>query len=163
MKDPIEYKDYPEGSGLKRYYDSVYLPLKEYLLKYYYDTVEVDRFKCFYNEYVLPILDKENRSEYDKFLFQKKPPFVVDYEKFDTFFNDKILSEKYPDTELFNFLSFLYAISFQFENIDTFLNWINNIKYFNNYTLDEILQLPFGNNFIKSNLRELPILGSSWM
>jgi hypothetical protein len=159
----IKYKDYPEGSGGKAIFDYYHISPQEYLVKYYSEKDRIDRFKSFYNDYVLPILNKENRVNYNIFLSQKKPPFVVDYEKFDEFFNNKNLYAKYSDDELFNFLSFLYAISYQLENIDNFINWLNNKKYFNNNTLDEILKLSFGSDFIKSNLRELPILGGSWV
>ena len=62
-------------------------------------------FNSFYKEYVYPILEKDKRDLYLEFLKKNKPPFFVNYEKFDEFNNIQELRYKYSDEELFNFLS----------------------------------------------------------
>ena len=157
-----DFKNHPEGSIEKRIYDSLFMNVEEYLLKYFSED-QLKNFNSFYKEYVYPILEKDKRDLYLEFLKKNKPPFFVNYEKFDEFNNIQELRYKYSDEELFNFLSFLYSILNRFDNIKEFLDWLNNKEYIQDLNFDDILRYHFGNNYLKSNLVMLPILNSSWL
>lgn len=156
------FKDYPEGSVEKRIYDSYFLNPEDYLLKYFSKN-QLENFNSFYQEYICPILKKDERELYIELLKKKKPPFFINYKKFDEFNTTKRLRDKYSDIELFNFLSFLYSVSNQFDSIEKFLGWLNNKEYLMNLKFDDILNYRFGNNYLKHNLMMLPILSSNWI
>ena len=156
------FKNYPEDSIERRIYDSLFMSTEEYLLKYFSED-KLKNFYSFYNKYVYPILEKDKRDLYVEFSKKNKPPFFVNCERFDEFNNDQVLREMYSDVELFNFISFLYSILDQFDNIDKFLHWLNNKRYIHNLTFEDILKYNFGNNYLKSNLVMLPILNSNWL
>ena len=162
-KEEVEnFKKFPEGSIEKRIYDSYFMKIEEYLIKYFSKN-KIEDFDLFYKEYINPILEKGKRDLYIEFLKKNRPPFFVNYERFDEFNNNQELRDKYSDVELFNFLSFLYSIFDQFDNIDKFLDWLNSKKYIQELNFDEILKYPFGNNYLKSNLVILPIFNNSWL
>lgn len=160
-EDFKEFKNYPEGSIEKRIYDSYFMDIDKYLIKYFKNNT--DRFNSFYQDYITPVFEKNNRNDYNEFLQKKKPPFSIDYSRFDEFYNNNCLKNKILDVELFNFLSFLFSISHQFKNINVFMTWIENKIFLRNKTFNEIIKFPYGSNYIKSNLRELSVLNCSWV
>ena len=152
------YANCPEGSLQKRIYDSYFIPAHEYLKKYFSDGSEkLKRFNFFYKNYVLPILNKEKRDEYIAFLYQKKPPFIVNYVMFDEFI-DHLNKKTINDEELYYFMAFIYSTNTLFKTLNDFSKWKADNKFFNNKTLDDLLKMDFGANFVKANLRELKIL-----
>src|SRR5690606_5159221 len=115
LEEVKKYKDYPEGSGMKRYYDSIFLPFTEYLKKYYSD-VPMERWYYWTGKFVSPLFDGTSYDDYEKFLHQAKPSFKPNIEQLNVFWNEKMKGDNRFDKELKELFSFLYSIGF-YENL----------------------------------------------
>ena len=68
QKEALKYKDYPEGSGGKAIYDSLFIPFQEFLIKYYKTPSEtkktsLHRFLRWQQKYIEPAFDKLRYKE----------------------------------------------------------------------------------------------------
>jgi len=159
--DVINYKDYPEGSQGKKYYDSVYLPIQEYLVKYYKD-IDLSRWNYIKEKFIDPLFDLSKNELYLDFLKSTKPNFFPDKEKLDFFW--KIIKEDNRfDLELKKFFAFLYAIGFYRDlNFDEWLNvnyWSHpwNKEFEDDYTILQLLDYKHSDNYLKERFATLSI------
>jgi hypothetical protein len=159
----MQYANYPEGSPSKALYDSIFMPFEQYLEKYYKDTIP-SRWTKWMDKFVYPPFDKSRRKEYWDFLYKAKPSFVPDFDKMDKFW-EVIKNDCRFDEELKRFFAFLYSCDF-FEcmNFETWLNAKNWLHPWRNEpdedirTILEILNYPYGINYLKTLLRDMPWL-----
>jgi hypothetical protein len=159
MKDPIEYKDYPEGSGLKRYYDSVYLPFTDYLKKYY-SNPDISTFELWQKKYIDIAFNKSNYKDLVK-AFGYRSIDKHNFEEQHSIY-EQIKKDERLDEETKRFIGFMAGNNFfQKHNIginDWFnmKNWTNPYKEINEgKTIDEILSFDYGLNYLKTILPQL--------
>ncbi len=161
-EEAIKYKDYPEGSLSKRTYDRFFIPFRDFLVKYYKD-VDLKRWDYINSKFVSPLFDGTPAQKYQDDLRQIKPSFFPDASKCQEFWQ-LIKDDLRFDTDLKQFFSFLYAIDFYQDK--TFEEWLK-IDYWNHpwyseesenrQPIVEILNLPYGLNYLKSGLAELSV------
>src|SRR5688500_18796950 len=60
--EALKYRDYPEGSGGKAIYDSVFLPFQEYLIKYYKNP-DLGAWMRWKEKYIDLAFDENRRDE----------------------------------------------------------------------------------------------------
>lgn len=161
QKEALKYKDYSDDSGMKRYYDSVFMPFGEYLEKYY-SSPELKSWDRMYSRNVEPAFDEKRQDEMIKnFGYVKK-----EYHNFDEQYKvyNKLKNDDRLPADVKKFIGFMAGIGF-FKRynitLDEWLsikNWSN--PYINNvedgHTINEILNYPYGINFLKSNLPQIP-------
>jgi hypothetical protein len=161
QKEALKYKDYPEGSGSKRHYDSLFLPFQDYLVKYYSnpDLINWERWK---NKYVELAFDKKRHAEMIKnfgYAEKKYYDFDVQNEFYSELINDERISN---DTK--KFIGFLAGAGFFRKYNLTIEQWFDMKNWSNPYleeavdgrTINEILKYSFGENYIKTSLTQLP-------
>ena len=151
------YKDYPEGSGSKRYYDSVFLPFEEYLEKYY-SSPDLETWERFKTRYVEPAFEEERYEEMIKnfgYVSIDKHNFEAQYEIYNQLKNNDRL-----DDETKKFIGFMAGNGFFNKRYNISLeqwfnarNWGNlNIESEDGRTINELLTYNYGLNYCKVNL-----------
>lgn len=159
LKEIERYKDYPEGSGGKKIYDSVFLPFPEYLKKYYKNP-DMSSWNRWHQKYIQYAYDKVRYVELvERFGYAKIEfhDFEAQYEVYKFLQGDMRLDE-----ETRKFIGFMAGTKF-FEKHDiTVLEWFNMPNWANpsrrvdeGKTINEILNSPYGLNMLKTSLPHL--------
>ncbi|MEM6319983.1 MAG: hypothetical protein AAF960_20085 [Bacteroidota bacterium] len=157
------YKKSPENSLFRKIYDYYILSFQEYLDKYY-KNANLKRWKYLLNKFVHPPFDKSKRGAYMDYLFQVKPHFSPDFDKWDAFW-ENIKNDNRFDEELKKFFTFLHASGFykdvSFEDWLHINNW--NHPWYKNEdeelkTVNEILSYVHGLDYLKILLADMPWL-----
>lgn len=161
----VLYKDYPEGSYQKHLYDENFLPLKDYIYKYYKDK-SMDRWMMWINKFVYPLFNESERENYYQFLYKAKPSFYPEFTKLKEIWPKISLDNRF-DNELKHFFAFLYTCGFfntvNFEDWLNSNNWLHpwyNEPYENNESILEILKYNYGIKYIKLLLIDMPWLNT---
>lgn len=168
QKEVLKYKDYPEGSGGKAIYDSLFLTFQDFLIKYYKAPSETkktswDRFRRWQQKYIEPAFDESRHEEMIKnfgYVSIDKHDFKSQYAIY-----DKLKSDKRLDEETRMFIGFMAGAGF-FKNYKISLegwfeieNWSNpsaNLENTNGRKLNDILDYEYGLNFLKVDLSQIP-------
>lgn len=153
MMNYNKYRNYPEGSGGKKLYDMYHLPYEKFLIKYY-SEVDLTRWEDFYNQFILPLVRETDWVNYQISLRKIKPPFLVQYDRFKEFLDEDF--SPVEDVDLTNFLAFLYSIEY-FETLGDVIVWTKRNDFLN-HSFIQLASKRAGVNYLKSVLRELPIL-----
>jgi hypothetical protein len=155
-----KYKDYPEGSGGKKIYDTFYLPFQDYLKKYY-SNPDLSRWNYINSKFITPLFDGTKWEDYMRNLQKIKPNFLPSQIKVKEF-SLQIKNDIRFSNDLKHFFSFLYSIDF-FREL-TFEEWLNAKNWKHPWHMSEtgksILELkeyPFSENYIKEQLSQLSI------
>ncbi|PVX44448.1 hypothetical protein C8C85_0182 [Flavobacterium sp. 103] len=161
QKEVLKYKDYPEGSGSKRHYDSLFLPFQDYLVKYYTnpDLTSWERWK---NKYIELAFDKKRHDEMIKnfgYAEKKYYDFVVQNK-----FYLELINEDRIGNDTKKFIGFLAGAGFFRKYNLTLKQWFDMKNWSNpNFeeaedgkAINEILNYSYGENYIKTSLPHLP-------
>jgi hypothetical protein len=160
--EALKFKNYPEGSLSKQFYDSVSMSFEKYVNKYYKVT-NLSGWDYVTSKFVKPLFDGTDWDNYNEFLVKAKPDFSVDKLKLFSFW-EIIKNDNRFSIEIKQFFTFLYSISF-FREL-TFEEWLIidywSHPWFNNQPNDDksimqILEYEYSENYLKKRLSELTI------
>jgi hypothetical protein len=154
------YKDYPEGSGKRKIYDYVFLPLHKFIEKHY-SSPDLSTWEVWQKKYIEPAFEEIRYDEMiENFGYVKKEfhDFDVQYKIFTYLTNDIRL-----DDQTRKFIGFMGGVGFFKKYKLGVEDWFN----MNNWnhpeheieegkTINDILQCPFGINMFKINLLQIP-------
>lgn len=159
LREIKKYRDYPEGSGMKRYYDSVFLPFDQYLKKYY-SNPDLSTWGIWQTKYLGPAFDKSRHQEMVRnfgYVSIDKHDFEAQYATYDQLREDKRLDE-----ESRKFIGFMAGNKFFRQHKITLKQWFNMTNWAkpsqesnDAKTINEILSYPYGLNMIKASLPHL--------
>lgn len=156
------FKEAPEGSVDKQFYDFQTQSFADYLAKYYNNSIILRGWDEWLQEFVYPAFNKSKWYDYQAYLNKIKPPFAPDYEKLHEFW-EEIKNDPRFDDELKYFFSFLYSCGF-FKNVD-FESWLRMKEWKHPWrknapedtkTIQEILTFRYGINYLKVLLLSMP-------
>ena len=163
QKEALKYKDYPENSGGKAIYDRYFLPFKKYLEKYYSDS-EYEEWERWKKKYIESAFDENQHDEFIKnwgYVDKKYHHFNTQYQVYSQLKNDERLPE-----EVKKFIGFLAGVGEGFFNKYhiTVEQWFNMKNWHNpnlpeneeGHTINEILSYPYGINYFKVLLIQMP-------
>lgn len=162
LEEIKKYKNYPEGSGMKRYYDSVFMSFSDYLNKYYISP-DLSTWDIWQTKYLMPAFD-ENRHEEMVGNFGYVSIDVHDFKSQYEVYNQLKLDDRL-DTETRKYIGFLAGADFFRENGITvgqwfsMENWINPAGKFEDWkgkTINDILSFDYGLNLLKTNFPQMP-------
>ena len=152
-----EYKNYPEGSAGKKLYDKYHMPFETWIKKYYQDA-DLTGWNRFY-KWVTKAFAKSAlfESQWCKGRIER-----YDYDRLYSTYKS-VSSLGFFDEEINRFIAFIASEGF-FEIYNLSLDeWLHS-KEWNHpsqkceihcYTIVEVSKLPFGINYIKSELAKL--------
>lgn len=159
-KEALKYKDYPEGSIMKRYYDSVYLSFGDYLKKYY-QAPDLSRWSIWQKKYLAPAFEESRHEEMIKnfgYVSIDKHDFKSQYSVYEALKLDSRL-----DYETSKFIGFLAGADFFEKYKITVQEWFDMKNWSHLHqpneegcTINEILKYPFGINMLKTGLPQMP-------
>ena len=160
MEEYLKYKNYPEGSGLKKLYDSKTLSVKDFLLKYY-SACDMGQWNRWMSKYVKPAYDKKRYDEMVRnfgYVSIKKHEFKTQYKFYELAKDDDRL-----DIDVAMFIGFLAGTGF-FDNWALTLeewfnipNWSNpHNKFTESNSINTLLKYPYGLDCFRLGLLEMP-------
>ncbi|TRX33229.1 hypothetical protein FNW52_15840 [Flavobacterium sp. ZT3R18] len=160
LKNIEKYKNYPDGSLSRKTYDRYFLHFEEYLKKYYHNP-NFKEWERWYQKYIEPAFDLKRHHEMIKnfgYVSIDKHDFITQYEVY-----SQLKSDERLDEETKKYVGFLAGAGFfnQFNlSVERWFkinNWQNpNIKNEESKTLNEILNYPYGINYFKTLLTQMP-------
>lgn len=160
VNESIQYENFPEGSPGKRIYDSNTLPFTEYLAKYY-SQPDLTKWNRWMLKFIEPAFDPKRYPELVKnygYASLDSHDFKAQEETYVV-----LKSEKDLDTEMQKFIAFLAGVGFFKRYRLTLHQWLLCKNWNNPYvdepnerSIDELLKLPQGLNFLKRTLPEMP-------
>jgi hypothetical protein len=161
LSEILKYKDYPEGSGGKNLYDKYFLPINEYIKKYYANP-EYKEWDTWYKKYIEPAFNETRHDEMVKnfgYVSKERHDFEEQYKVYSLLKDRQNLSE-----EVKQFIGFLAGAGFFKKYGLTVGNWFNSKNWLNpnleeaddKMTINEILNIPYGINYFKVLLTQMP-------
>ncbi|PWJ42694.1 hypothetical protein [Sediminitomix flava] len=168
MKRYAEYKKYTDGTWQKHLYDLSNLPLKDFLVKYHrnIDKPTLQEWQKWMDNFVIPAFDSGRYCEMIKnFGYSSKDKH--DFKKQNIFFQILRKDDRLDD-ETRKFIAFMAGNHF-FDKYNLTINeWFNSLywtrpdlkggkytDYKDDYTINQILNLPYGLNHFKNVLLNL--------
>ena len=161
-----KFKDYPEDSGGKRYYDCTHLPLQEYLNKYYQDKTKdnISQWKQFYEKMVEPSFAL-SRIEFVKHRrsLLLNISLKINHENIKSMY-ERIKAYEVFDEDITKFLALINSHSLFIKDMSgsSIHGMINSRKWLANVnvSMGELSQYQFGPNLLRERLSELPLIHS---
>ena len=160
LEGVLKYKDYPEGSGGKKIYDSYILSFDVFLTKYY-SKINLSRWDEWMEKYVKLAFNQEQHEEMAK-NFGYVSVSMHSFEEQQKIY-DELETELRLDQEVRMFIGFMAGAGFfkrynlNIEQWFHITNWMHpHQKDVTFPKLNVILNYPYGLNYIKVNLLQLP-------
>ena len=160
MEEYSKYKDSPDGSGLKKLYDSRTLSIKDFLLKYYSDC-DFTQWDRWISKFVDPAFDKQRYDEMIRnfgYVSIEKHEFITQYQFYELAKEDGRL-----DVDVAKFIGFLAGTGFFDKWSLTLDEWFNIPNWSNPYnnilescSINSLLKHRFGLDCFKLGLLEMP-------
>ena len=156
-----KYKDYPKGSGGKMMYDIVHYPFS-YILEEYYANPNLSSWERWKSKYIELAFDENRHDEMIKnFGYADKKHYGFDVQN--EFYN-QLKNEDRLGNDTKQFIGFLAGAGF-FRKYNLGLKeWFDMKNWSNPYlaeiedgkSINEILSFPYGENYIKTILPQMP-------
>lgn len=161
-QEAFKFKDFPEGSLSKKYFDSFFMSTENYLEKYYQE-IDLTRWNYINSKFVTPMFDGTSWEVYMDYLKKAKPNFLpIEIKVKELWIH--IQDDNRFSLELKHFFCFLYSIDF-FKELN-FEEWLNVPNWRHPWYLSpkdedksilELLNYKFSENYLKEKLATLSI------
>ncbi|AXT57090.1 hypothetical protein D1815_15545 [Aquimarina sp. AD1] len=164
MEDYSKYKDFEEKTWQRHLYDINNLPFKEYLFKYHksMNSYNSEEWSKWQSKYIEPGFSKDRYEEMIK-NFGYSSYDDHDFIKQNMFYNDLQKDERL-DEETRKFIGFMAGSHFFDKHESSLQDWFNSnywtrpdltdnyLEYKLDYTINQLLDMPYGLNYFKSIL-----------